>query len=435
MQTITQTGHEYVLICYDKDGRERATNGVTKASEGVLERVRNGQVTDVFFFCHGWKGDVPAAKEQYNRWMGALMKSSGLQKANKVFAGFTPLLVGLHWPSQPWGDESLGGPGTSSGSAANTAKSSDALVEQYAAALGDDPRIVSSLRIIVDGARTNAGARELPAPMRDAYLSLNRDLGLTSEGVGAPPDADREGFDPDSAVEEPDARSFGGLNIGGLLAPLRQLSYWTMKKRARSIGEGSIHTFLVELQTRTADHGTRIHLMGHSFGTIVVSSMVGGPKAEAPLPRQIDSISLVQGAVSLWSFASDIPYLRGRSGYFNRILVDGKVRGPICVTKSKHDRAVGSLYPFASRIHGTAAFPATALPEYGAIGTFGIQGVASAAIDMLDVDGTYSFEKQRIYNVEASRYISKGGGMSGAHSDIDGPQVAHLIWETAFASR
>jgi hypothetical protein len=437
VETIPGTDRKYGLISYDKDGRERAGSDGKKASAEVIAKAGDGKVTDIFFFCHGWKGDVPAARDQYNRWMGALMKSSGLAKAATVFPGFTPLLAGLHWPSQPWGDEDLGESGTSFGVGTGKAKSADALVEQYANTLGDDPKIVAALRVIVDGARKSAGVTELPDAMRKAYMDLNKALGLDAKGkgLGGPPDADREGFDPDEAVGDLEQKSFDGLNLGGLLAPLRQLSYWTMKKRARSIGEGGIHTFLIDLQKATAAKSTRIHLMGHSFGTIVISSMIGGPDAKGPLARPIDSVTLVQGAVSLWCYANDIPYKKGTKGYFNRILVDGKVRGPISVTKSKHDKAVGTLYPFASRIHGTAAFPAVALPEYGAIGAFGIQGAEPVAVDMADANGTYSLQKKKVYNVESSKYIAKGGGASGAHSDIDGPQVAHLIWETAFASR
>jgi hypothetical protein len=437
VETIPGTDTKYGLISYDKDGRERAEGNGKKASAEVIAKARDGNVTDVFFFCHGWKGDVPAAKDQYNRWMGALMKSPGLAKAATVFPGFTPLLAGLHWPSQPWGDEDLGEGGASFGVGTGKAKSADQLVKQYAETLGDDPKIVAALRVIIDGARKSAGVTELPAPMRKAYKDLNKALGLDAKGkgLGGPPDADREGFDPDEAVGDLEQQSFGGLKLGGLLSPLRQLSYWTMKKRARAIGEGGIHTFLVDLQKATAAKGTRIHLMGHSFGTIVISSMIGGPKAQAPLPRPVDSVALVQGAVSLWCYANDIPSEKGTKGYFNRILVDGKVRGPISVTKSKHDKAVGTLYPFASRIHGTAAFPAVALPEYGAIGAYGIQGVAPVAIDMVDANGPYTLQKKKVYNVESSKFIAKGGGVSGAHSDIDGPQVAHLIWETAFAAK
>jgi hypothetical protein len=49
-------------------------------------------------------------------------------------------------------------------------------------------------------------------------------------------------------------------------------------------------------------------------------------------------------------------------------------------------------------------------------------------------NGTYSFEKKRVYNLESSQFIAKKDGVSGAHSDIAGPEVAHAIWAAAFAS-
>jgi hypothetical protein len=33
--------------------------------------------------------------------------------------------------------------------------------------------------------------------------------------------------------------------------------------------------------------------------------------------------------------------------------------------------------------------------------------------------------------VESSEFIKKMDGSSGAHSDIDGPAVAHMLWEAA----
>jgi hypothetical protein len=54
--------------------------------------------------------------------------------------------------------------------------------------------------------------------------------------------------------------------------------------------------------------------------------------------------------------------------------------------------------------------------------------------EMLDKDGDYSFASGKIYNLESSKYIAKKEGVSGAHSDIAGPQVAHAIWQAALAS-
>ena len=74
------------------------------------------------------------------------------------------------------------------------------------------------------------------------------------------------------------------------------------------------------------------------------------------------------------------------------------------------------------------------LPRYGAVGSFGIQGVSGAvARPMLDETADYGFAAGTIYNLDSNKYIFKMDGASGAHSDIDGPQVAHAIWQAALA--
>ena len=121
-------------------------------------------------------------------------------------------------------------------------------------------------------------------------------------------------------------------------------------------------------------------------------------------------------------------------GYFRGVLTRGVVSGPIIATKSTHDTAVGVLYPAAVGLVREVDF-AVKLPKYGGIGSFGIQGTSIAGErDMLDKDGDYSFASGKIYNLESSKYIAKGEGASGAHSDIAGPEVAHAIWQAAFVS-
>ena len=53
---------------------------------------------------------------------------------------------------------------------------------------------------------------------------------------------------------------------------------------------------------------------------------------------------------------------------------------------------------------------------------------------MAEATADYAFDKGKVYNLDGSRFICRGDGMSGAHSDIAGPEVAHVIWEAAFAS-
>ncbi|CCD95601.1 conserved hypothetical protein [Bradyrhizobium sp. ORS 375] len=436
-ETISGTNLQYGLISFDADGKEVSEPGGLM-SQRLIDKAHADNVTNVFFFCHGWKGDVPAAKEQYALWIKAFVESADSAKAPSSFPNFRPLYIGLHWPSLPFGDEEVGAASFAGGDV--PVLGAGALLQTYLDRLGDRPEIRAPLEIIIDEARRNSAPDELPDHVRKAYLDLNDALGLKSEGVDAPPDADRQGFDPDSSFEAGNEQpaSFGGgiTNLGGLLGPLRQLSYWTMKKRARTIGEGGMHAFLKTLQTATASNNTKIHLMGHSFGTIVVSGMLGGPDARGTLSRPVDSVALVQGAVSLWCYAGAIPFDDAGQGYFSRILADHKVRGPIVTTQSKHDSAVGVLYPLASRIKGSVDF-AEAFPKFGAIGAFGLQGIPNGSrseLKMLAASGEYKFEPGRIYNVDGSQFIAHGDGVSGAHSDIAGPEVAHLIWAAALAS-
>jgi hypothetical protein len=238
-------------------------------------------------------------------------------------------------------------------------------------------------------------------------------------------------FDPDAAMEAGrwGGESFGDMGLGGLLGPLRQLSFWTMKKRGQTVGESGLHDFLRRIQEEVP--AVRVHLMGHSFGCVVMSSMLCGPGGAGHLVRPVASFVLVQGAMSLWSWSPDIPVEPGTPGYCHRILAQRRVLGPVVTTRSHHDRAVGFLYPIAAGAARQVAFGED-LPLYGATGAFGLQGVGNVDdIPMLPATGMYSLLAGRLYNVDASEYVRKGGGISGAHSDIDGPEVAHLIWEAA----
>jgi hypothetical protein len=434
-ETIPETDIRYGLISFDTDGHERAEAG-GYVSEALIEKAKVDSVTNVFFFCHGWKGDLPAAREQYERWIKTFATSEDRKRAPERFAGFLPMFVGLHWPSLPFGDEELcgGAFGTAGG-----APGPEQLLETYVARLGDRPQIRAQLEIILAEARRNVAPDNLPSHVRQAYWDLNEALGLGSEGVDAPPDADRAAFDPDEAYDagNQESASFGGnFNLGGILGPLRQLSYWTMKKRARTVGEGGMHLFLKELQSATASSSTRIHLMGHSFGTIVVSGMLGGPDARGSLPRPVDSVALIQGAVSLWCYAAKIPFANTGAGYFNRILSGDKVNGPIIATRSRHDEAVGKFYPLASRFGGSPAFAGT-FPEFGAVGAFGLQGLQTGVasdVAMLPSADDYGFAAGKVYNIDGSQFICHKDGVSGAHNDIAGREVAHAIWAAALAS-
>ena len=146
-RTIPDTSVTYALIAFDADGDERTDDpqGVGgKMSARILQDAATNPPSHVFFFSHGWKGDVPAAIDQYNRWIKAMTDLTA--DAAAMGPGFKPLWIGLHWPSLPWGDDELGS-------------------DSFDAVRGDIERVARALR---DPARRRcrAGARALADHLR-----------------------------------------------------------------------------------------------------------------------------------------------------------------------------------------------------------------------------------------------------------------------------
>ncbi|MCI0392368.1 MAG: hypothetical protein MOB07_26850 [Acidobacteria bacterium] len=449
IRQVPNTDHKYFLIIYDADGEERAAGDGSKLSQVVIDELKTGKHTDIFVMSHGWMGDIPAAENQYDRWMSNLMGcADDISRAQQSRPGFKPLLIGLHWPSLPWGEEDTGGSFSLDPTADPDEPSEEiraavaSAVEDFATRLGDAPGIRRSLETILTAYAVNAKPDSLPENVQQAYLTLNDALSFGSGSPGTDPDADRESFDPEQifqdaiGLDQKDAAntdamfSFGSFSkIGNLMAPLRTLSFWRMKNRARSFGESGANRLLRALQQAAAGHEARIHLMGHSFGCIVITAMAAGPPGNSGPQAPVHSLFLVQGALSLWAYCPDIPHDPGNPGYFHPLIKNKRVSGPIITTRSSHDYAVGKYYPLGAGVAGQVSFDL--FPKYGGIGTHGIQGLEDLLEDlpMKKMDETYSFQRGRIYNLESSHVVEEKQGSSGAHSDIAHPEVAHAWWQ------
>ncbi len=437
VKTVTGTSLSYYLITFDALGNERDESGI-RVSQEVLKVLTNEPITDVFLISHGWLGDIPAAYQQYDKWISAMAaQKADIERMQQVRSQFRPLLIGLHWPSKPWGDEELKGSEVSFDLQDVTPV--ERLVEQYASRIANTEPSRQALETIFQAAREDIAPLTLPTEVRQAYEILNQESSLGSEGEGAAPGSDRELFDPERIFQtaERELVSDRGFSWDGILAPLRTLSFWKMKDRARQFGESGGFKLLADLQ-RTAGDNVRFHLMGHSFGCIVVSAMLAGPNGRGSLVRPVNSVSLVQGALSHWSYCSYIPVAPGRAGYFRSVVTDRKVDGPIITTQSKFDTAVGKMYPIGAGIRQQISF-APKLPKYGALGTFGACGLDPSTVvdmNMLAVDASYQFEPRKIYNLESSKFICdvRDGDWGGAHNDIAKPEVAHAVWQAALGS-
>jgi len=434
IETLPGSAIRYYLVALDDKGNERTDDADGRMRDRIVQALKDERPTDVFVFIHGWQGDIPAARSQYAAWMRTLMAlSRDIERARAKRPGFVPLLIGLHWPSLPFGDESLDRPasfGIDGGGAL------DVEIDAAARQIADTPAARAALRTIFNSAQGDFAPASLPPEVAEAYRVLDREAGLEADGVEGDPGADREPFDPQQAyalaLEE--EVSFGGGGVrGALLSPLRQLSFWKMKERAKRVGENGGFALLSALMDATKDRDVRFHLMGHSFGCIVASASACGP-ANGKLPRPVQSMVLVQGALSLWSCCDDLPGSARKPGYFRRLAGD-VVAGPIVTTRSEHDMAVGTLYPMAAGVARQVDFAPGELPKYGGVGTFGLRGTGLDIQDFeaRDADFAYPFQARRIYNINCNKVIREGKPPSGAHSDIARPEVGHLVWAAALA--
>jgi hypothetical protein len=172
---------------------------------------------------------------------------------------------------------------------------------------------------------------------------------------------------------------------------------------------------------RLANDAQRIHLVGHSFGCRVVTAA-----AAASTTDKLQSMTLLQAAFSHNGFSKSM------NGFFRSVVDNHRIKGPIVLTYTPNDRAVGIAYPVASRLAGTVASAfGDANDKFGGLGRNGAQkmepGEVVQAVDqLLAVGGGYSWQSGRFHNLESSKYIVDPNG-GDAHMFVTGKEVAWVI--------
>jgi predicted alpha/beta hydrolase family esterase len=190
---------------------------------------------------------------------------------------------------------------------------------------------------------------------------------------------------------------------------LNYTTYYEMKERAGAVGKNGLAPLLDSFSAQVQ----RIHLIGHSFGARVVTAAAADSSTEI-----IRSMTLLQAAFSHNGFSESM------NGLFRSVLDRNRIKGPIVVTYTKNDEAVGVAYAIASRLAGqVAAALGDENDKFGGLGRNGAQKMnAGEAImgNLLEPGAGYSFPAGKFFNAEASKYISN-------HSDVTGKEVAYAI--------
>src|SRR3546814_5862505 len=89
--------------------------------------------------------------------------------------GYRPLIVGVHWPSLPWGDEKLSGGGRVLGGDDAGAADTDARAAGYAEVICDTPEGHALVRRILELSARQTDAGSLDPELAQAYDALRRE--------------------------------------------------------------------------------------------------------------------------------------------------------------------------------------------------------------------------------------------------------------------
>ena len=219
-------------------------------------------------------------------------------------------------------------------------------------------------------------------------------------GVGAPPTTG-------SAAGLTDTLS--GFTASALNL-LNYTTYYLMKERAGTVGKNGVAKLVDEL----APQVQHIYLIGHSFGGRLVTATAANSQT-----NKLRVLTLLQAAFSHNGFS------KKKNGFFRSVVDNRRISGPILITCTKNDKAVGIAYPLASRINGdkTAAF-GDENDAFGCIGRNGAQQMEEGERipgALLPVGGDYAFEPGKLLNLEGSQFIAN-------HGDVAGHEIAYAVW-------
>jgi pimeloyl-ACP methyl ester carboxylesterase len=464
----TLHGLPYFEIEFDIDGglvdaahASDATGFITSPAAGV---------TDVIAISHGWNNNMDEARRLYDdffaNFRARLDKGAIMAPASRTFA-----VVAVLWPSKkfedadliPGGAASLGpigaaggvgggavgaGPGGAPGpsdeqlrkladdlkaylrSPAVDAKldAAKALIPNLETSAGDQAKFVELVRSSV-GAQAasadDASDQFFARPAKDVMAELSKPLFTTPApgGGGGAAGGVAGGLGGVAGGPGGGAAGFVGNFLGGIKNAAKNVlnftTYYAMKARAGTVGTNGLNRVLREL--KAGKPALKIHLVGHSFGGRLVAAAAHGPDNQPAVP--VNSISLLQAAFSHNAFATKFDTTN--DGLFRKVVTEGKVTGPIIVTHTRNDRAVGLAYPIASRL---ASQKASALGDendtYGGIGRNGALvkfTPEAAAGQLLAVDVAYQFAAgKRIHNLGADQFITN-------HGDVARAEVAQAV--------
>lgn len=384
-----------------------------------------GDAAEIIIVSHGWNNNREEAETLYRTLFEHVAEASTDQPRQRA-------IIGVIWPSKTF-DFSAQGHENAGLVTAAAADGPTAAVEQQAM-----ERAYQEFARVLAGSGKDAGLAALHALLPGLAQPANQRAFVEQlRALVAPPASDRD-FDASSFFAKAgdprdvfvNARQASaevgdvggdvtGQGLGDVFSGLSNAvssllnigTYYEMKKRAGTVGTLGVAPLIDQLGGQ--DNIRAIHLVGHSFGARLVTAAA----MQATTPK-LFSLSLLQGAFSHNGLAPQ--------GFFRQVIAAKRVAGPIVITHTHNDKAVGKAYAIASRIaRDSTEGVGDADDIYGGMGSNGAVRmqhgeVAQGVTTLLPAQGPYQLANGLVHNLESSAFIS-------GHSDVAGPQVAWLL--------
>jgi predicted alpha/beta-hydrolase family hydrolase len=425
---------------FTKDGSVHQQQQVTSLLSGLTG------ASDLLVLVHGWNNDLDDARKLYNDFIASFDKLPQIPSGS----GSKIVVLRVFWPSKKFTDEEL----IPGGGAASANAQNDTALRQALEALKEDPdrlgehgndpvraaNIDRALDVIDELEESESARREFVLRIRavlnpdhaheeDAsreFFELEPEK-LFEQFAQEVPVALRVGEGGAANVNEGGAAFLGDL-LSGMKAAGRRIAnfatYYQMKTRAGTVGKAGLAAMLVRIRERYPE--LPIHLVGHSFGGRVATAAAAALQTGgAPV-----TLTLLQAAFSHNGLAEKFD--GEKNGAFRTILQDKRISGPIVITHTKNDMAVGIAYPLASRIaFDNAAALGDENDPYGGMGRNGAQHtpeLSTSEFQLRDLatEQKYVFAPRKVYNLNADEIIRD-------HSDVTSVPVVNVLLHVLLA--
>jgi len=404
--------------------------------------------TDLIVVSHGWNNDREEAEALYRKLFGNFVD---VTQGDAAMAARKVALVGVIWPAKRFDElmtltasdaQAVGGAastGAAGGGAAEQA-AMHAAIDRMAPLFDDagDAERIASLHGLVPQLEGSSALqakfvetlRQLLDPDGSAAQHQTReDRGdvffrgasdVVFKNAQAPANTQGSSSSAQPAAGAGHAQGLGSAfsKIGNAVTNLLNLTtYFEMKKRAGTVGKNGLAPLIDSL----ADQVQRVHLVGHSFGGRLVAAA-----AASSTTRKLHALALLQAAFSHNCFS------KVGKGFFESVATSSRTAGPVLITHTKNDKAVGIAYPIASRVgQDSTSNLGDRDDQFGAIGSNGAQRmepgqVVAGTNKLLPVGSQYDLTPGRFHNLESTDFIKDPNG-GDAHGFVHVREVAWAL--------